>query len=157
MVSIQLFFDGATAPTNPGPSGAGWHIKIYKSKTNEFIQEYKEYKFLGPRMTNNEAEYLALIHGLESIIDIVKKIKSKTDIKLESVIIFGDSALVINQLSGSYKVKAINLIKYYNKAKELISELESRTLSLKIIHILRHKNTIADDMSKLALKNSMYT
>ena len=56
--------------------------------------------------TNNVAEYKALIGGLE-----MAKENSITKINVQ-----GDSQLIINQMTGVYKVKAENLIPLYEKA-----------------------------------------
>jgi ribonuclease HI len=56
----------------------------------------RKYEFLLPIVatsTNNQAEYQALIKGLE----LLKEIRD------DAVKIFGDSMLVINQLAGIYK------------------------------------------------------
>ena len=55
--------------------------------------------------TNNVAEYKALIDGLE-----MAKENSITKINIQ-----GDSQLIINQMTGVYKVKAENLIQLYEK------------------------------------------
>jgi len=55
--------------------------------------------------TNNQAEYQALIKGLELL----------KEVHADAVEIFGDSMLVINQLAGSYECRSEVLITYYEK------------------------------------------
>jgi ribonuclease HI len=55
--------------------------------------------------TNNRAEYQALIKGLE----LLKEVRADT------VEVFGDSMLVINQLAGIYECRSEVLISYYEK------------------------------------------
>lgn len=56
--------------------------------------------------TNNEAEYEALIAALSLALSLyVKKIR-----------IYGDSQLIINQVTGEYKVFKPELVKYHQKA-----------------------------------------
>ena len=50
--------------------------------------------------TNNQAEYQALIKGLELL----------REVRADVVEIFGDSMMVINQLAGSYECRSEILI-----------------------------------------------
>lgn len=58
----------------------------------------------------------------------------------------GDSRLVINQLNGSFKIKAPRLVELYHKAKELVSEFKN----MKIEWVNRTLNSEADILSRLA-------
>ena len=60
--------------------------------------------------TNNEAEYEALLKGLELAKSLVA----------ESVLVQGDSQLVIGQVNGMYEAKKERMKKYLNKVKRLI-------------------------------------
>ncbi|MBZ4283886.1 reverse transcriptase-like protein, partial [Streptococcus pneumoniae] len=84
-------------------------------------------KMLPPKTTINEAEYSGLIDGLKYL----------NENRIDDVKIFGDSLLVVNQLKGSYRVKAKNLEKYHKKAKELIGKRQ-------ITWIKRTENELAD-------------
>ena len=124
----KCYFDGATYPKNPGIMGIGFLIKDPTGKT---IFEHGEKLERG---TNNEAEYMAL-NALMTKLDQMNISKAE---------IYGDSQLVINQVLGSWKVNAKNL---------LTLNLESRTLYLKVpgwkVNWLpREKNTAADKLSK---------
>lgn len=95
MEEIFLFCDGGSLK-NPGPAGIGVLIK-YK-KGNEWQEkEYK--KFIG-HATNNQAEYQAVIFGLEKI----KEIFGKKKIKTFFVKVFTDSQLLCNQMTGKWKI-----------------------------------------------------
>jgi ribonuclease HI len=68
----------------------------------------KKYKFSLPIVatsTNNQAEYQALIKGLELL----------KEVRVDAVEVFGDSMLVINQLAGIYECRSEILISYYEK------------------------------------------
>ena len=52
--------------------------------------------------TNNMAEYEACIFGLKAAIDL----------GIKSLVVFGDSALVISQIKGEWDTKHPNLIPY---------------------------------------------
>ena len=63
--------------------------------------------------TNNQAEYQALIRGLELL----------KEVHVDAIEIFGDSMLVINQLAGSYECRSEVLITYYEKSMRLMRKL----------------------------------
>ena len=64
--------------------------------------------------TNNQAEYQALIKGLELL----------KEVHADAVEIFGDSMLVINQLARSYECRSEILITYYEKSMQLLREFK---------------------------------
>ena len=96
-----LYFDGCSKG-NPGPSGSGAIIKNEDQSICQPIWSGSEYVGI---TTNNVAEYKGLIIGLK---------QSKYFKKL---IVKGDSMLVINHMTGKYKVKAPHLIPLYNEEK----------------------------------------
>lgn len=78
------------------------------------------------RVSNNQAEYEALIAGLELARDMgSQKLTCRTD-----------SQLVVGQMNGNFQVKEDNLLKYYHKASTLAQGFED----LKIQHIPREQN-----------------
>lgn len=87
-------------------------------------------------MTNNMAEYEALIHTLQ---------KAK-DESVDSLIIYTDSLLVANQVKGVYKVKNGHLQMYVRKAHELVRNLGH----FEIHYIPREQNKVADRLAKEA-------
>lgn len=127
---LFVYTDGACLG-NPGPMGIG--IVIYKNKTK--IKEVSEYIGEG---TNNIAEYKAFIRALVEI----KKLGAR------DAIIYTDSQLLANQLNGLYKVKDAKLKKLKAKADELLFYL-----NVKIEHIQREKNSLADFLSKKAAEH----
>jgi ribonuclease HI len=126
-----LNFDGASKG-NPGLSGAG--AVIYKNRE----EIWSSHKFVGCK-TNNQAEYSALILGLEGAASL--------GIKCLSVL--GDSLLVINQVNGLYKVKSDFLLPLH---KEVLA-LKSKFDFIEFNHVYRDYNKRADALSNLALEN----
>jgi ribonuclease HI len=61
--------------------------------------------------------------------------------------IYGDSQLVIKQMRGEYAVKSLGLSQLYAQAKEL----EKAFTKVRYIHVYRHLNTRADELSNLGL------
>jgi ribonuclease HI len=125
-----LQFDGCSKG-NPGKAGSG--AVIYKNK-NEI---WGKSLFIGNKNTNNEAEYTGLIIGLEEAINM----------GIKNICVEGDSLLVINQMTGKYKVKSENLIGLYAQAKELEKQFDVIIYN----HIYRNLNKRADELSNLAL------
>ncbi|XP_076928723.1 uncharacterized protein LOC143592776 [Bidens hawaiensis] len=87
-------------------------------------------------ITNNEAEYEALLAGLR----MVEKVKAK---RVKDHV---DSLLVANQVGGSYDAKDLKMKKYLKKTHELLKKFENA----EVTHIPRSSNKKADALSKLA-------
>jgi len=107
---IYLVTDGGCR-SNPGPASIGYGI--YKSDW-EKLKEDGEY--IG-KATNNEAEYEALILGLDEATEYCRN-------KVEH---FTDSKLVVNQLEGEWAIKASHLKKLINKVNQHKEHFDSCT------------------------------
>lgn len=134
MQKIKIYSDGA-ARGNPGPSGIGVVINFGGTK-----KTYRE--FIG-YATNNEAEYKALIFGLQKI----KLIRGKTKAKNSSIECYLDSELVVKQLSRKYKVLEENIQKLFLQLWNLAIDFGE----IKYTHIPRVENAEADRLANLAL------
>lgn len=127
-----LYFDGCSKG-NPGPAGIG--AVIYHNG----IEIWGSCNFIGFKKTNNEAEYKALIFGLEAAIDLnIKKLS-----------VCGDSLLIIKQVNQDYKVKHPNLLSLYEEVLKLKQNFEYIDFN----HVYRNENKRADLLSNLALQN----
>jgi ribonuclease HI len=127
-----LWFDGASQP-NPGESGAGW-IVFENKKPKAF-----GYKYLGGPLTNNQAEYEAFMEGLTYV---------KKNVEFKTLLVRGDSNLVVNQVQGLWQCKADKLVQVCAKAQILLNGMENT----KVEHVPREKNTLADILSHLAVE-----
>lgn len=125
-----LYADGGSRG-NPGPSALGF---VVKDKNNSII--HSDNKYLGIT-TNNQAEYHAVIEGLEWSI---KHRIENLDVRL-------DSMLVVNQLKGIYRVKNRDLWSLYETTKRLVTKFNSITFT----HIPRELNKLADKEVNKAL------
>jgi ribonuclease HI len=94
MEKIIIYTDGG-ARGNPGPGGIGVVIADVKGR---ILKEYGEY--LGENITNNEAEYQAVIFGLKK----AKALFGKDRIKTAEVEVRADSELLVKQMNGQYKI-----------------------------------------------------
>lgn len=125
-----LYFDGCSKG-NPGLGGAG--AVLYKDGE----EVWGSSQLVGEKVTNNVAEYCGLIMGLQEV--FVRNIKT--------VIVRGDSQLVIKQMKGEYKVKSSSLVEYYQQAKLLEKYFDKIAFE----HVYRDKNKRADELSNMAL------
>ena len=129
-----LNFDGSSKG-NPGLAGAG--MVIYKNS-----EEYwASYKFVGFK-TNNQSEYSALILGL----------KEALHQGIDTLCVYGDSLLVINQVNGIFRVKSPMLIELYQE----VIELKAQFKHIEFNHVYRDYNKRADELSNLAVANINY-
>ena len=132
MVYHLLRFDGAARP-NPGHGGAG--VVIYKVTPQYYGEDEEEEVFrgsffLGFNCTNNEAEWMALVKGLEAAVRM----------GIDTLDVEGDSELVINQMTGVYYTRNSRLQYWRDRAEEEADKLNLRNLR----HIGRQDNTLAD-------------
>ncbi len=126
--SAEVYFDGA-ARGNPGPAGAGIILKV-----DGRVEKIKRY--LG-RRTNNQAEYLALIEALEALVSI----------GCRSVTVYTDSQLVVNQLTGRYRVRDAELKRLHSRVSELVKRFEK----FDIVYVGREGNREADRLANQAI------
>jgi ribonuclease HI len=126
---LEVHIDGA-ARGNPGDAGIG----IILRDNGKVIDEIGA--FIG-QTTNNIAEYMALIRGLEQV--LLKGYKAAN--------FFSDSELLVKQLNGDYKVKHPNLVPLYYQALSLIAKMESFSIK----HVLREKNPDADRLANMGI------
>jgi len=132
-----MYTDGG-ARGNPGPAGAG--VFIYNNK-GEIIR--KAHLFLG-KLTNNEAEYQAVLLGL----DTLKKTFGKDKARELNIEVRMDSELVGKQLRHEYQVKEKNLVPLFMKVHNLrVADFPH----LKITFIPREKNVEADKLANQAM------
>lgn len=131
MPKIVIYTDGG-ARGNPGPAGAG-AVLIDGEKTHELK------KYLGVRQTNNWAEYEAVALAL-----LEAKKKGFTDRPLE---IRMDSQLVVEQLSGNWKIKEPTLKVQADKVRALLKNFPS----YKFLYVPRAQNKEADRLVNEAI------
>ncbi len=147
-MKYQIFTDGGSRG-NPGPAGIGVQVVAVNDDTDEIVFELAS--SIG-EATNNEAEYKALLAGLEWLRDH-KQMRSQTQKPQEvtEVDFYLDSQLVVEQIKKNWKLKSPTLRKLAEKAWGLIGELQSLGLSLNFLHVKREYNQAADSLVNRAL------
>jgi ribonuclease HI len=128
--SLVIYTDGA-ARGNPGPAAIGVIIRDESGNNVAGIS-----RRLGIT-TNNQAEYRAIIAGLEKAISLGAR----------RITIKSDSELAVKQLKGQYKIKNTALRPLYQEVVRLFGSFESVTVT----SIPREQNSAADALANKAL------
>ena len=127
---FTLRTDGG-ARGNPGPGGAGF---VIEDESGAVVR--RGGRFLGT-VTNNQAEYEALIWGLETALH-----HGVTRLR-----VCADSELVVHQMNGRYRVKNEGLKPLFARAQTLVRRLAS----CEIVHVRREMNLAADELANVAM------
>ncbi|XP_022854622.1 uncharacterized protein LOC111375929 [Olea europaea var. sylvestris] len=123
----QIFVDRAS-----NSSGSGAEIIIISPDTFIDIQCALRFEF---EVTNNEAEYEAVIIAMELAINL----------KLENIKIYSDSQLVVGQIEGTFDRKDEPMSLYCSK----VHNLQRKFKSCEIVKITRAENCKANALSRL--------
>lgn len=128
------FFDGLCESGSPGLCCYGYAIY------NDNNASVTGYGCIG-RGTNNFAEYTAAI----------KTLKKAIELKIESLILKGDSMLVINQLRGVWEVRSPNILPIWERAARMARKFQT----IKFEWIPRELNVEADTLSRIAYRDAL--
>jgi ribonuclease HI len=123
---VIVHADGA-ARGNPGPAGIGVVVTDGRGRTVAEIAEG-----IGPA-TNNVAEYRAVLAGLEAAAEHGAR----------KVLVRSDSRLLVEQLSGRFRVKNPRLIRLHEKARALMKGFREVAFE----HVPRERNKAADRLA----------
>jgi ribonuclease HI len=132
---LTIHTDGASRG-NPGPAAFAYTIE----RSGEPAVE--EAGCLG-RMTNNQAEYTALVRALEHALRL------GTHYRLR---VHSDSELMVKQMRGEYRVKDPGLRSLYEEAVRFRDQFEHRP---QFVHVRREHNGRADELCNLALDGKL--
>lgn len=135
---LQLYSDGGSR-SNPGPSGlgiAGYNVSVDGKKDCIFEKGV----FL-ENCSNNFAEYLALIQAMNY--------GATSDYKF--IEFYADSKLIVEQVTGRWKVKSVDLKTLAERAIEKVNEMRKAGVKVTITWIPREKNVHADSLANLAM------
>ena len=132
-MNVEIYSDGG-ARGNPGPAGIGGVIR----SGGNIIATY--YEYIG-EATNNQAEYRAVLRGLEE----AKKLGA---INIQFVL---DSELVVSQLRREYKVKNRDLATLFVQ----IWNISQQFKSVKYRWVPRERNYEADALVNKAIDGAL--
>ena len=93
------------------------------------------------KVSNNEAEYEALLHGLCLAVSL----------GIKRLLVYGDSLLVVQQVNKEWDINKDTMDAYV----EEIRKLENKFLGLEIHHVDHDNNVGADVLSKLRSTRSV--
>ena len=139
--TLVYFFDGGSRLGDQGRNASyGALLRI------DGVVVARNAVYAGDR-TNNEAEYLGVLAVLRRA---VRQVRETT---CNRVWIYGDSKLVISQLSGVWKCKADNLAPFYEEGLHAVRHLHTACIdgSFRMTHIYREYNVDADALANIAL------
>lgn len=131
-IEYLLRFDGCSKG-NPGLAACG--AVLYQNE----VEIWTGSRFLGDNETNNYAEYMGLIIGLQRAVDL----------NIQELEVEGDSMLIINQMTGKNKVRSSNIIDLHKLAMEIKEKFNVITFN----HIYRVNNKRADELCNKEIEN----
>jgi ribonuclease HI len=139
---IEVYLDGLCQPINPG--GIACYAFIVKRDGKTI---YSDYGIAGEPFsgdsTNNVAEYTALVKALEWLL--------ANNLGSSRVEMISDSQLIVNQLTGEYKVKAKRMLALYKQVLKLMSTFQE----IQIKWVPREKNREADRLTNKAYNKAL--
>jgi len=130
-MAVVVYVDGLSEPTNPGTGTYGYVIYQGEKRLVE------GQGLAGYRVTNNFAEYVALVEALKKL----KELRIEGDVTVRS-----DSQLLVGQMSKGWAVKGGGYLEKLKEAKDLLKEFGSITFEW----VPREKNQEADLLSRIA-------
>ena len=128
---ISVYCDGGIGDNGRG-TGLG---VVIRDEQNEIIGLVKRGM---PPMTNNEAEYAALVLALQSV---------QQQFRPRTLQIFMDSEVVVGQMIGRFSVHSAALKRWHSRACRLARGFKEISYS----HIPREANRLADALANEAL------
>jgi ribonuclease HI len=128
---FRIHTDGASRG-NPGEAAFAF---VLERPDGEVIEEGER---LG-QMTNNQAEYTALVRALERALELGAE---------HGVVLHSDSELMVKQMRGEYRVKNEELRDLYEQAQELARRFRG---PVSFVHVRRAQNSRADALCNEAL------
>ena len=123
----KVFVDSASSAL-----GSGARIVIITPERIKLEHSFR----LGFRVSNNKAEYEALLVGLIAV----------SDLGAREVEVYSDSRLVVNQVQGSFEAKDPQMMEYL----QLVKQTMDRFLNVRVVQVARGQNWHADSLPTLA-------
>ena len=128
----HVYFDGASRG-NPGPGAVGWCLVTSDGIVAEGGQR------IG-RVTNNQAEYAALIRALEAA----------DEYGFDEIDVRGDSELIVKQVRGEWNANDPELREKRVRVRELLDRFDRWSIG----HVPREINARADELANEALDDA---
>ena len=133
---IRIHCDGLCEPNPGGLATYGFVIEEQEEASWREIHRGKGIAARGQGATNNVAEYTSAIRALRWVAN-----EHRTG---ASVTLYSDSQLLVNQLSGRWRVKSPQIRPLWSEARELLD----RFAASRVIWVPREQNELADSLSE---------
>jgi ribonuclease HI len=128
----HVYFDGASRG-NPGPGAVGWCLVTSDGVVADGGER------IGT-VTNNQAEYAALIRALEAA----------DEYGFDEIDVRGDSELIVKQVRGEWNANDPELREKRVRARELLTRFDRWSIG----HVPREINARADELANEALDDA---
>ncbi|MBN2560546.1 MAG: ribonuclease HI family protein [Phycisphaerae bacterium] len=129
-MKLSIHIDGGSRG-NPGPAGAGVSVQDASGRP-----VFEAGFFLG-QMTNNMAEYTALLRALDFAVQA----------GASELAVFSDSELLVRQINGEYRVRNATLRELFCTAVARLREIDQWNIQ----HVRREANRRADELANMAM------
>lgn len=117
-MNIKIWTDGS-ATTKEKPGGWAWVLTVEEQFHSEGSGHLE-------KATNNDAELIAVLKGLEAALSLI--ISCPSSFPLENdVTLKSDSALILGWANGTYKFKQIDKLPLYDALRRLVRKLNVKT------------------------------
>lgn len=116
---VTLVFDGG-ALGNPGKGYGSFLVRGLCETPAPVRVEYEG------RTTNNQAEYMTMLHGLRLVLRELER--DARDAAEVSINVLSDSKLVVEQVSGRWKIRHVGLQPLAAEARALLGRFGAWTL-----------------------------
>lgn len=141
--TIALYTDGLCEPRNPG--GYACWAWVALSPAGAQLKSAHGCLGHGPGMTNNLAEYEAVLQALRYAVTRRSLLKER-GLSLE---LRADSQLVVRQIAGEYRTNKAELVPLRDEARSLLDQLNVWHPT-QIVWVPREHNTVADGLTRRA-------
>jgi ribonuclease HI len=132
---VRVYCDGLCEPNPGGLATYGFVIEEQKEASCREVHRGKGMAARGVGATNNVAEYIAAIQALKWLAN-----EDRTGV---SVVLYSDSQLLVNQLSGTWRVKSAQIRPLWSEAHDLLN----RFVNSHAEWVPREQNELADQLS----------
>ena len=151
---LLMHVDGGCQPKNPGGvATAAWVLYDGNDPKTLLVEEGRVVADGGPNATNNYGEYASLVFALLYLWEQDWR---------GNLLVKADSKLLVEQISGRWKVKDEKLKGLRDRVVKLIDDTELHRVTpedpippegkgtFEIVHVMREFNTYADEVSNRA-------
>lgn len=139
-MDYTLNFDGGIWPNPGGNPKYGYSIADCQGNVYEDSGQIMDLS--EESRTNNVAEWYGLIHGLYVILRLA------SESPINTLLIRGDSKLIINQISGKWGCRKAHLAALHDMAQNIIRQIQANNVVFEWVP--RDKNKRADALTRVS-------